>query len=449
MAENFSWLEGNRVRFISRILIVVISLLLIQAPAFAALNLELTQGVSNLMPIAVVPFAGQNNAQAPNNVSTVITNDLSNSGRFKVFDPSQITQTPHNGSEVDANYWRGKNVDNVVAGTVKSVGGDRYQVSFALVNVAKGQSQVLTTQEFTIPGSELRSLAHHISDMVYKQLTGIRGVFSTRIVYVLNQRNANGQASYVLQVADYDGYGPKSLLTSNQPIMSPAWSHNGTKVAYVSFEKNSPRIYVQNVVTGARELISDFPGVNGAPAWSPDDRRLAMALSKGAGNPKIYVMDVSSHQLKQVTTGDSIDTEPNWAPDGQSLIFTSDRGGSPQIYQINLGSNDIHRVTFSGSYNARASFSPDGKMIVMINREQGAYNIAVQDLSSGTMQVITKSGYDASPSFAPNGQLVVYESDIPQAQGVLGIVSSDGQVKLRLPAPNGSVQDPAWSPFLG
>lgn len=436
-------------RSIIKITKVLIAVFIFQSPALAALDLELTQGTSNQLPIAIVPFSGQSDVQAPTNVSTVITSDLRNSGQFKVMDSQSMSQNPHTAIDVNANYWRSNNMDNIVVGDVKSVGNDRYQVNFALVNVVKGQgdnNQVLAAKEFTVPGKELRNLAHHISDIIYQQLTGVRGVFSTRIAYVLVQRNPGGQSKYILQVADMDGYNAKPLLTSNQPIMSPAWAHDGKRIAYVSFENITPRIYIQNVITGSRQAISDFPGINGAPAWSPDDKQLAIVLSK-EGSPKIYTMDLATHSLRQITQGTSIDTEPSFSPDGSSLIFTSDRGGGPQIYRTSIGGGEVKRLTFHGSYNARASFSADGQSIVMINREQGMYNIAVQDLSSGNMQILTSSGYDASPSFAPNGRIVLYESN-PGQRGILGMVSVDGRIKLQIPAQGGSVQDPAWSPFL-
>ena len=446
-----------RLKFVARFIIILVSFLSLNDSAFAALTLELTQGVSNLLPIAIVPFAGQSDSQVTNNVSNVVTNDLTNSGQFKVIDAQSLQQVPHTASEIDYEYWRTTKIDNVVVGEVKALGGDRYQVKFALVSVIKAQSnnsttsQLLASQEFTVLGNQLRALAHHISDIIYQQLTGTRGVFSTRIAYVLVQRNPGQPAHYTLQVADMDGYNPKPLLTSNQPIMSPAWSHDGKRIAYVSFENVTPRIYIQNVINGNREVISQFPGINGAPAWSPDNTQLALALSKAQDltngtNPKIYVMDLATKQLRQVTHGNSIDTEPNWSVDGKTLLFTSDRGGSPQLYQVSTTGGDPHRITFRGSYNARGSFSPDGQNIVMINREQGAYNIAVQDIASGNMQILTNSGYDASPSFAPNGRVILYESN-PGQRGVLGMVSIDGRVKLKLPAPVGSVQDPAWSPF--
>ncbi len=437
-------------RLLSILIIFIISWFSPQLFAAAGpLNLMLTQGVSSAIPIAIVPFAGQNDTQASNNLSSIVMADLQNSGQFKVMDPQNMSQNPHNAADVSLDYWRQAQVNAVVVGNVQAQGSDSYQVNFSLLNVFHGQDdkgkQVLASQLFTIPANQLRPLAHHISDIIYQQLTGVRGIFSTRIAYVLVQRGANEQAKYMLQVADIDGYNPRPMLTSSQPIMSPAWSHDGKKIAYVTFENVTPQIMVQNVMTGERRAVSNFPGINGAPAWSPDDSQLAVVLSK-SGSPKIYTLNLGSSQLRQITQGTSIDTEPNWAPDGKSLVFTSDRGGGPQIYRLTLASGQSQRVTFNGPYNARAAFSPDGKNIVMIHREPGSlYKIAVQDLQNGTLQVLSRSGYDASPSIAPNGKMVLYESG---KKGVLGMASIDGKVQLQIPAQQGNVQDPSWSPFI-
>lgn len=436
---------------------LLITLVAYQIPVSAdPLNLVLTQGNSNALPIAVVPFSGQNDVNAPNNITNVVMADLTHSGQFNVMDPQSMTQVPHAASDVDAAYWRkSAKVDNVVVGNVKSLGGDRYQVNFALLDVVHAANQnknaVLTSNSFTVSGNQLRSLAHHISDVVYQQLTGVRGIFSTKIAYVLVQRSAGAPAKFALDIADADGYNPRTMLTSNQPIMSPAWSHDGKEIAYVSFENSTPKIFVQDVASGERHAISDFPGVNGAPAWSPNDNQLAVVLSKDGGNPQIYLMSASGGSLRQLTRDNAINTEPSFSPNGKSIIFTSDRGGGPQIYQMNLNGGDIQRLTFKGGYNARGSFSADRQNIVMINRQDSGYNIALQNISAGTMLVLTHSGYDASPSFAPNGKMIMFETDFggSSGQGVLGMVSADGRVKLRLPAPVGSVQDPAWSPFLG
>ena len=431
------------------------SLVFICSNLFAAsgpLDLVLTKGVSSAIPIAIVPFGGQDNLSATDNVSQVVMADLQNSGQFKVMDSQNMTQTPHTSSEVDFKYWRQAQINNLVVGSVIPQSGNQYKINFSLFNVFPGQEQTnsnsaLINLSLTVPVGQLRKAAHHISDVIYQQLTGVRGVFSTRIAYVLVQRGTGKQARYTLQVADMDGFNPRPLLSSSQPIMSPSWSHNSKQIAYVSFENITPQIFVQDVMSGSRRAVSNFPGINGAPAWSSDDSQLALVLSKG-GHPKIYSINLASGQTKQLTQGASIDTEPNWSPDGQSIIFTSDRGGGPQIYQLKVNGGQTHRITYQGPYNARATFTPDGKSLVMIHREAGEmYNIAVQDLKTDTIQVLSRSGFDASPSVSPNGKMVLYESGANQ-RGSLGMISIDGKVQLRIPSQGGNVQDPAWSPFL-
>lgn len=415
--------------------------------AFALLSMELTRGVAGAIPIAIVPFAAP--SDTPQNVSTIVSNDLQNSGRFKVFGDSALSQRPSTASEVSADYFRRLGTNNVVIGRVQPTAGGRYEVSFQLLDMFKGSGDaVIFSKKYTVSGNELRTLSHHISDQIFQQITGMRGVFSTKLAYVVVQRSGTGQARYILEVADQDGYNPRPLLNSPEPIMSPAWSPNGRQIAYVSFENRRAGIYLEDVATGGRKLLSEFPGINGAPAWSPDGRKLALVLSK-SGAPNIYVMDIGSRRLTQLTNDFYINTEPAWSPDGKTLLFTSNRSGTrPQIYQIDMGSSAISRVSYDGDYNARASFTRDGRHIAMIHRVSGVYNIAILDLDSGSVRVLSSSAADsASPSIAPNGSMVLYDT-VYNGSNVLAMVSADGSIQLRLPARNGEAQDPAWSPFL-
>jgi TolB protein len=426
------------------------SLLLFTHTAFAYLSMELTRGVSGAVPIAIVPFAIS--GESPEDVSAVISNDLQNSGRFKVYGRDKLTALPSSVSEVQFNYFKALPTDNIVVGKVQNVGSDRYQVSFQLLDVFKGKDtpdqSVLLDKKFVVSGAELRPLAHHISDLIYEQVTGVRGIFSTRLAYVLVQRNLDAPTRYILEVADQDGYNPKPLLNSLDPIMSPSWSKDGRHIAYVSFENHHASIYIHDVVSGSRRLISEYPGINGAPAWSPDGKKLALVLSK-SGSPNIYLMDIASHQLTQLTNDFYINTEPSFSPDGRFILFTSNRSGShPQIYQMDLASRAITRLTYDGKYNARASYTSDGSHIIVLNQESGLYNIGILDLNSGIFKVLTNSGSDHdSPSIAPNGSMVLYGT-LSRGRNVLGMVATDGSVQLILPARNGEVQDPAWSPFL-
>jgi TolB protein len=371
---------------------------------------------------------------------------LQNSGQFKVIEPGLFDSSTASKSQIDYKHWQKRGVNNIILGSIKPLTDGRYQVSFELLNVYTPKSPVLLSQTFTVVQAGLRSLAHHISDIVFQKITGTRGVFSTKIAYVLVQGDADGAPKYNLEVADEDGFDPQTLLVSSQPIMSPTWTPDGKQLAYVSFENHEASIYLQQLATGHRQLVSRFPGINGAPAFSPDGKKLAMVLST-TGNPKIYTFDMLSHKLSQVTHGYSIDTEPSWAPDGKSLIFTSDRGGSPQVYRHYFVGDRTERLTFSGNYNARASFSPNEQNIVMMHRQTGVFGIAVQNLDAGNVQDLTDSGSDESPSMAPNGKMIIYAEQF-SGRGVLAAVSIDGRIKLRLPSREGNVQEPAWSPFL-
>lgn len=435
---------------IVRNILLLLSGLSAMCTANAALHLELTQGINAATtPIAIVPFANQTNNVAGNTtLSQVISNDLQNSGQFRVLNPGLLSPQPTQLSAIDPKYWQKQNVNDIVIGQVQQIGSNRYQVLFQLVNLyaPANTNSVLINQTFTAYQPSLRQLAHHIADMIYQKITGVRGIFTTKIAYVLKQRLNPNQSRYQLVVADQDGFDPQTLLTSYQPIMSPTWIPNGRGLAYVSFEGHHAAIYLQNLATGGRQLLSRFPGMNNAPAFSPNARRLALVLTLD-GNPNIFVMDLSTRKLTQITNDYSIDTEPTWSTNAQSLYFTSDRSGGPQIYRYDFASHQVSRVTFDGSYNARACISPHGSHLVILHRNGGAFNIAKQDLSSGRLTVLTSSGLDDSPSLAPNGKMVLYGTRYAGRE-VLGLVSVDGRVKLRLPSQVGDVQDPSWSPFL-
>lgn len=405
--------------------IFILNLLLFSNNIFAVLELEITQGVDNAIPIAVVPFDTQ--------VAPVISNDLKNSGRFRLLEVSN-----------DSEAWRVQKVEAVVTGQIKQLADGRFQVIFRLFDVYN--KTTLLEKEYTVKAEQLRKLAHHISDMIYQQLTGDRGVFSTKIAYILVTDRHGRRAKYKLQIADSDGHNPHTLLVSNFPLMSPSWSPDGKKIAYVSFEGNRAAIYIQDVATGTRRVLSKFPGINGAPAWSPDGKKMALVLTQ-TGYPKIYILNLETNHLERITDDWSLDTEPNWAPDGNSLIFTSNRGGSPQIYRVYIDNKQVERVTFNGSYNARAAFTSNGKAIVMLHKEGDMFSIAQQDLQSGRVSVLTQFGFNESPSVAPNNKMIVYATK-HNGRGMLAEVSFDGRVKLLLPAGEGIVQEPAWSPFI-
>lgn len=408
--------------------------------AHAQLTIEITEGVDNPTPIAVVPFGGA--AGLDQDLRSIIAADLQRSGLFRPIPPQDMLSFPQREADLHYRDWRVLGASYVVLGSLeRSPAG--YQLRYDLYDVLS-QKRLLSR---TVNGGSnaLRDMAHAVSDAVFEAITGIRGIFSTRIIYV-EDLGKPGPGRYRLIMADADGARDQVLFSSSAPIMSPSWSNDGNQVAYVSFETSRPAIFRQNLATGAREQLTDFTGLNGAPAWSPDDSKLAMVLSKD-GNPEIYVMDLATKRLTRVTNHFAIDTEPNWTVDGKSIIFTSNRGASPQIYQVGLASGRVERLTFDGDYNARPRVSPDGKSLVMVHRERGVFHIASQDIASGNIRILTETQLDESPSIAPNGAMLIYATK-HHDKGVLGVVSMDAGVKFRLPSQQGDVREPAWSPFV-
>jgi len=411
-------------------------LLILFSHTALALDLELTQGINSAYPIGIEAFGDNEKAME---VKSVVAHDLAFSGQFKL-----ITQPAVIGSgDVSIEKWRYAGADSVVTGDVTRDANGQYTVRCELLNAA-AKGRVLFSETYQVQSNELRALAHHISDEVYKKLTGVRGVFSTRIAYVLVQEQ---NTRYALEIADADGHNPQSLLVSSSPIMSPSWSPDGRQIAYVSFEKERAQIYTVVVASGKRRLITAFPGINGAPAWSPSGDELAVVLSK-SGSPKIYSVSLATGALKQLTFGNAIDTEPRYAPDGKSLLFTSGRGGAPQIYRLGLSDGHVNRVSFDGNYNARASYTPNEKQIVLLHRDDNRqYTIGIQNIGSNRIMPLTHSTLDESPTVSPNGKLVLYATR-KDNKGVLGMVSTDGRIRLNLPSPEGDAQEPAWSPYL-
>lgn len=420
----------------------ILFLSLIMGVAHAQLTIEITKGMERALPIAVVPFGWQGAGGPPENIAAIVSADLQRSGRFDSLSPQEYVNRPTEFGQINFPNWRALQVDYLLVGQIRPQ-GDRYVVEFQLADVIQ-QSQLLGFS-FDVRPDELRRLAHHISDLVYERITGERGAFNTRIAYVTVTRRPEG-SSYALIVADADGHDPQVVLRSPLPVMSPAWSPDGSKLAYVSFEDRKSQIFVQDVYSGARFSVANFPGINGAPAWSPDGQRLALTLSKD-GNPEIYIYDLISRNLTtRLTNNRAIDTEPVWSPDGNFVIFTSDRGGSPQLYRVDLRGERPERLTFEGDYNAAADFSPDGRSLAMVHRAGGRFHVAVMDLNTRQIRVLTKGGLDESPSFAPNGSMIIYA--ISQGvQEILSTVSVDGRVQQNLISRDSDVREPAWSPY--
>lgn len=412
-------------------------------PVLAELRIEISRGVDKALPVAVVPFGWQGAGTAPGDAAAIVSADLQRSGRFQPMDRGDMLQRPTTGAEVNFGDWRIQAVEALVVGRVLQTGPDQFEIQFQLFDVLRGE-QLLGYRQGT-SRSDFRRNSHRVADLIYEKLTGVRGIFSTRIAYV-TVTGRPLKSTYRLVVADADGENPHVMVESAEPLMSPAWSPDGRKIAYVSFENKRSEIYVQDLRSGARKRVSARPGVNGAPAWSPDGRRLAVALSRTDGNLDIYTLDVNSQVLTRLTTGTAIDTEPNWAADGASIFYTSDATGGPQVYRIAADGGQSQRVTFEGRYNARPRIAPDGRQLAVVHNDRGNYRIAVVDLGRSTTQVLTDGRLDESPSFAPNGETLIYATR-EGTRGVLASVSADGRIQQRISALEGDVREPAWSPF--
>jgi TolB protein len=403
----------------------------------AQLTIEITGAGANQTPIAVAAFRGEDRtAQA---LTPIIAADLQRSGLFRMIDAREVSPAPAQPSDVRWPEFVRRGADALAIGSVDPLPDGRLEVRFRLMDVAR-QAQ-LTGFSYTVSASQLRLTAHRIADVIYERLTGDVGVFSTKITYVERQANR-----FELKIADADGANPQTVLASTEPIISPKWSPEGTRLAYVSFERRKPIIYVQSLTSGSRSVVANFRGSNSAPAWSPDGSRLAVVLTRD-GPSQIYLIDADGSNAQRLTRSGAIDTEPAFTPDGRSLLFTSDRGGSPQIYRMPVSGGEGERLTFEGGYNVSPRVSPDGRSFTFIQRSSGRFNVAIQDFSSRQVQVLTDTALDESPSFAPNGRMILHATEI-KGRGVLAAVSTDGRVRQRLSAGSSDVREPAWGPLL-
>jgi TolB protein len=431
-------------KILLKVFITSLYLISFQANAADVMDIKITKGIEESLPIAIVPFGwSQASSVAPIDLTAIISNDLTRSGRFDVMDEQDLPQRPIDYDAINFGDWRKLGMENIVIGKLSLTDNGEYEVSFRLVDIYRGKQ----IAGFRIPAKPdlLRRAAHQISDIVFEKLTGIPGAFDTRVAYITVNKQKDKKI-HSLQIADADGYNAQVLLESPEPILSPSWSPDGKRIAYVSFERKNSAIYVQNILTGQRERVSGFEGINSSPDWSPDGTRLAMTLSKD-GNTEIYIMNLNDKSLKRLTRHGGIDTEPNWSPSGQKLAFTSDRSGGPQIYEISINGGEPKRVSFQGNYNARPEYSPDGKFITLVHGVGSSYRIGLLNLSNGSVNVLTDARLDESPSFAPNGGMIIYATTGVRG-GQLAAVSTDGAIHQRLGLQQGDVREPAWGPFL-
>lgn len=426
---------------IDRLHRVVCAVLLLVSLVFppaarGALTIEIVGTGATQFPIAVVSFRAEESLAQQ--ISPIVAADLARSGLFRIIDSGGLNPVPHQPAQLNYEQWRARGADAVVIGGVSRLPDGRYDVRFRLMDVVK-EAQ-LAGYVYYARSDNLRLVAHKIADLIYEKLTGETGVFATRITYIVKRG-----PRYELQVADADGYNAQTILASDEPIISPAWSPEGLRLAYVSFERKKPIVYVQSLTTGKRQAVARHWGSNSAPAWSPDGKRLAVVLTKDGGS-QIYLINPDGSGVHRLTYSSAIDTEPNFSPDGRQLLFTSDRSGGPQIYQMSVTGGSAQRLTFEGSYNVTPRHSPDGKSFTFIQRNGTRFNVAVQDFATRQVQVLTDGGVDESPTFAPNGKLILYATGV-KGRGVLSAVSSDGRIKQRLTADVGDVREPAWGPL--
>jgi TolB protein len=412
-------------------------LLCFAASAGAQLSIEITGAGAQRIPIAIAPFAGE--GALAQGISAIVRADLERSGLFRALEIPALNPPLTEASAVNYPEWRTRLADALVLGSVAARPDGRFEVRFKLFDTVKGAD--LSGVAYTLSREQARVTAHRIADFVYEKLTGEKGVFSTRIAFVVKRGNR-----FELQVADADGAGEETALASFEPIISPVWSPDGRRLAYVSFENKKPVVYVHSLLDGKRQVAANFKGSNSAPAWTPDGARLAVSLSRDGGS-QIFLINADGSGVRRLAQSSGIDTEPVFSPDGQTLYFTSDRGGSPQVYRMPAAGGEAQRVTFDGTYNVSPRISPDGKVLAFITRNSGKFQVATMELASRQVQVLTDSDKDESPSFAPNGRMILLAT-VNGGRGVLFAVSSDGRIKQRLPYAGGDVREPAWGPFV-
>ncbi|MDX1796680.1 MAG: Tol-Pal system beta propeller repeat protein TolB [Hydrogenovibrio sp.] len=412
--------------------------------AQADLTIQIDQSSDNAMPIAIVPLEWNNpNEMPPENIAQIIGSDLYRSGKFKPVPESQLPSRPSNIDDIEFSNWRRLGADNMLIGRISKNAKGLYDIEMRFIDILR-KDQVMGKKWTDVPRKLLRQVAHKMSDLIYKELTGIKGAFNTKIAYV-TVRKVGGKKEYSLEISDSDGYNAQPILKSTAPIMSPSWSPDGKMLAYVTFENGRSEIVIQSLDGKTRKIVAKYKGINGAPAWSPDGKRLALTLSKD-GSADIYLMNMATHKLRRLTRNLAIETEAVWAPNGHSLFFNSDRRGQPQIFQVFLDTGEMRRISFEGRYNSNPAASPDGRYVAMVNGNNNGFNIALLDLYTNQFNIITKTYLDESPSFSPNGEMILYAMNKGN-KARLAVVSIDNSVTQILSVKDGEVRSPSWGPY--
>lgn len=410
----------------------------------ADIKIIITDGINAAKPIAVVPFKWTGSGAPPQNIQDIIASDLRNSGQFNPIDTRNMPQLPESASAVKPKEWSVLGIDAVVIGSIQPDASGNYQITYQLIDTVNNPGQILAQNQYSVAERWVRYAAHTASDEIFEKLTGIKGAFRTRIAYIVKMNN--GPYSHELRVSDYDGADEITIHRARDPLMSPAWSPDGKKIAFVTFEGGKSKLVMKTLATGNLETIADFPQHNGAPAFSPDGTKLAFALSKD-GSLNLYLMNLTTREIRKITTGRSNNTEPSWMPDNKTLVYTSDQTGRPQLYTISIDGVIPQRLTWDGSQNQNADVAPNGSFIAMISTNNGDQKVTKLDLASNSYQTLTTTELDETPSIAPNGTMIIYSST--QGLGtILNLVSADGNFKAKLPATDGQVKFPAWSPYL-
>lgn len=410
----------------------------------ADVQIVITDGIDSAKPIAVVPFTWNGTGKMPQKIENIIASDLRNSGKFNPISIDRMPERPENASAINAKSWTALGIDAVVIGKVQPGNDGQYLISYQLVDTINTPGAILAENQYSVTERWLRYAGHTASDEIFESLTGIKGAFRTRIAYVV--KTNSGNFSHELRVSDYDGYDQIIIHRSTEPLMSPTWSPDGKKIVYVTFEGGRSSLVMKTLETGERETLTAFPQHNGAPAFSPDGSKLAFVLSKD-GSLNLYVMDLKTRKINKVTSGRSNDTEPSWMPDNETLVFTSDQAGRPQLYTVNINSGITQRLTWDGKQNQNPSVSPDGKFVTMITTLPNGQFINRYNFDTGSYQILTDTFLDETPSISPNSTMIIYSST-EGLGSILNLVSADGRFKAKLPATDGQVKFPAWSPYL-